>query len=219
MVLRRRRSSAEQEIESPQPRAATVRLRQAHVPRHRQAERERQAELVDVLVQGRETDGVNAYVETTNGHARQIVEDRDEGGDARSQHIGPEQRPLAVGRPRDLPDQPHQHEQLQVGQGHRPGRVGVDRPEAARPGPEHKQQGEKVKPGQRPDASSCDDVQHTDRRRHESDQPRDGAHDRQLGEHVPRQDEHEAPQRPERHLTHRVEGTAGCVLARITRVA
>src|SRR6266705_1755813 len=62
-------------------------------------------------------------------------------------------------------------------------------------------------------------VKHTDRRRHQPDQPRDGAHDRQLGEHVPRQDEDEAPQRPERHLTHRVEGTAGCVLARITGVA
>ena len=194
---------AKREVQSPQPCAAPVGVRQAHVPRHGKTERERQAELVGVLVQrceARDT-GLGAQ------GAREKVVDRDERGDARSHDIGLKQCPLAGRRPRDLPDQPDQHDQLEIRDDTRPRRLRINRPEAAYPSPEHKQPREHVKPGQWREASSCQDIQHTACRCDEADNARDGTHHRQVHEHVPGEDEDEAPERTVCGLTH---GPAGC---------
>jgi len=96
------RRDAEREIESPDPVDSAVRLRNAEVPRHRKAERQDHAELVRVKAEGRKPLRVIG-----ERNAGQVVVYGGDGENACSQDVCLEQRPLALRRPRDLPDQPH----------------------------------------------------------------------------------------------------------------
>src|SRR5438445_7788678 len=135
-------------------------------------------------------------------HGGQVVVDDDEGAHAFAQDKRLEQSPWPCRRPRDFPDEPCQDHELEIREDPRSGRLRVNRPEAAHPGPEEKQSREHVKHGQGPDTTAREGVEDTNGRGYQTDEARDRAQDRQVPEHVPRQDEDEAPQQPEGSLAH-----------------
>src|SRR2546422_10608103 len=179
---------------------------------HRQAEHQSHAELVDIKAQGGEPCRL-----VNDGNMRQIAVHGDDRGKRYAQNVCLEQRPLAFRRPTDLPDQPQQHDELEVGEEQHASRLWIDRPKATHPSPEYKQDREDVKPRQWPDLPSREDVKNTGRQGHQADYARDGAQYRDHDDVFPRQDEDEAPERPERGLAHspRTDSTCRAWSARV----